>query len=130
MIGAGGDLVIEIGAEGEALVLAAALDLHLHGDEGRILDPDQRPLGRGYKIVMSVGLTPQHRGEKLDQRLPPDRTILVIPGAVAADLEANIPAILRDAACGRARLSSGLAEDFHYILFISSFHLEPFSPTF
>ncbi len=108
MIGAGGDFVIDIGAEGQALVLAAPLDLHPHGHEGRVLDPDQRPLGRGYKIVMSVGLTAQHRGEKLDQRLSPDRAILIIPGAVAADLEADIPAFLRHPASASDPIVPGL----------------------
>jgi hypothetical protein len=98
MIRIGGDFVVDIGAEDEALLPSASLDLHLHGDERRFLDPDQRSLRWGYKIVMSVRLTPQHRGEKLDQLLSPDWAILIIPGAVAADLEADITAILRLAA--------------------------------
>src|SRR6476646_6808910 len=85
---------------------------------------DQGLLGRRHEIILAVLLQPQHRGKKLDQRLSADRTILVVPGAVASDFQANIPTLLRCAASGRNGFAGGLAQCRQHALFVWSWHLE------
>ena len=117
-------LIVEIGAEAEPLPLAASLDGHAHGEKGAVLDVNQNLLGRRHEIIAAVLFLPQHRGKELDQRLPPDGAIPIIPGPVAPNLKADVPTVLRDPAPCRQGFGLGLAEGTQHALFVSSCHLE------
>src|SRR5262245_43953312 len=86
---------------------------------------NERLLGRRHEIVSTVLFLAQHRGEKLDQRPPPDGAILVIPGSVAPDSEADIPALLRRHAILEHGFAAALAKDLQNALFVLLSHLEP-----
>jgi len=90
IVGAGRHLVAETGGEGDAV----RADLGIHGDEGRVRDPDADLLGRGDEEEAPV-LALQHRGEQPDHRRPADRRALVEPGPVGPDLHVQLAAIGR-----------------------------------
>src|SRR5262249_5194070 len=92
MLKASVNSLIEIGAEAQALPFVTALDRHRHGEKWRILHMNQGLLSRRHQIELAVVLESQHRGEELDQRFPANRAVLVIPGAVAPDSQANVAA--------------------------------------
>src|ERR1700675_933065 len=123
MLAFGGHHVVHIGAEGQALRLAAPISRHLHGDEGRALDLDRHPLDRGHQEVSAVVLPAEHRGEELDEPRSKDRAPLVIPGAVVADLEPDIPAKINVWQCCRTRFAAGLLKCYENVSFVLVGHL-------
>jgi hypothetical protein len=104
VVGAGGDDLIDVGAEGQALVLAAAaaFPVHLHGHPGRVLHLDAAALDRGFEPVGALGVALEHAAEQAHELLPADRTAAVEPGAVALDEEGHVAAVGRHAAGGVA----------------------------
>src|SRR5262245_37018965 len=91
-VGAGDDLLVDVGAEGQALLPADAVDVHLDRGEGDVLDLDAAALDRGHQPVAAVGLATQHGGEKTDQRFAADRRTVIEPRAIATDTNAEVTA--------------------------------------
>ena len=86
-----GDPVVDIGAEIENRPARILLDLQLDGEERRVFDDDADLLHRGDQEIL-VALALEHRGEQLDQSRPPNRRLLIEPGAVGGDPHVDIAA--------------------------------------
>jgi MoxR-like ATPase len=95
VVGACGHQIADIGAEDEGLGGALAGAVHAHRHERRVGDADPNLFGGRYKIGLAVGVLPQDRGEHAYETFPRDAAVLVSPGAVAHDLEADVAAMGR-----------------------------------
>src|SRR5262245_15447579 len=107
--------VVHIGAEGKALPLSPPLPPHLHGDEGHRFDRDRHLLDRRDQVVAPGLLAAEHRGEELDEPLPSDGAPLVVPRAVAADLQPDIPAKIKLWQCSGRPFAAGLCRCYDSI---------------
>jgi hypothetical protein len=83
--------VIHICPEAENTAAALPFGLHLHGGERRVVHRDADLLHRGLEEVL-LPLAPQHRGEQLHQRGPPDRRLEIEPGPIRRDAHVEIAA--------------------------------------
>src|SRR5271155_6054708 len=92
MLRPAGDPVVDIGAEVEhAAGSSGFLDLELDGKERSILDGNAALLDRrNQKIFLAFAL--EHGSEQLDERVPPDRSFEIVPGAVRRDAHVEVAA--------------------------------------
>ena len=74
MLRSGGDDVVDVGAEDQALLASAALHLHLDGEKRRVGDVHVHLLRRRDEVVLAVGILAQDAGEQLDQWHAADRS--------------------------------------------------------
>ena len=87
----GGDFV-DVRAEAQDLLPAAAFGHQFDGDEGRVFDDDAAHLGRRDQPVVADLVAGEHRGEQADELFAADGRAVVIPGAIAADAHVEIAA--------------------------------------
>ena len=95
MLRAGGDHLIDIGAEGQNLGWPNAGPAEFDGHKRRVLDFDPAALGRGLQEEISTCLAPQDRGKQAHQFLASDWAAAIEPGAIALDDKRQIAAVLR-----------------------------------
>src|SRR5665809_126201 len=108
MLAIGRDHIVDVGGEDQLLLFARAVPAHGNGDEGGILDRDRHLLDRRDQKVASIPFAPQHGGEQLDERLPPERAAFMKPSAASRDSGSAVPTIINVWQCRRARFAANL----------------------
>jgi len=109
MLGVDRDDVVDVGAKHQPPRALGLADLHLDGDERRVVDRDPDPLDRRHQNV-TVHVLAQNRSEQLDQGRPADRRAAVEPRPVGGDAHVDFAAIGRIPKITRRRRFGQTAE--------------------
>lgn len=107
-----GNLMVQIGAKDELLIVAATLDLYVDCDKRSILDHDAAPFGGRHEPKRALFVPREHGREKLDQFDPVDGRAFMVPGPVARDpdVEGLVP---KPAGCRGLGLERRVERLFH-----------------
>jgi len=121
MLGAEDDRIAAVEPEGDPRIYSFPLDAHLDRAKGGRFDLDVELLDRRDEHMASVGLAPENSREQADHRRAPDRASFVIPGSIAGDAHARMPAPLgiplvhrRHATLGDQLLKLGKAQSLQF----------------